>query len=181
MAVSGGYLTGKKDLIERIAYYLTAPGLGKEVGASQLTPRLNYQGFFLAPHVVGQALKGACLLSYLMEEKFGKPVSPRWNDLRSDIVQAIQMESPEQVREFCQMVQTFSPIDSDITLEYGDMPSYEDKIVMAAGTFIQGSSIELSCDAPLRKPYTIFWQGGLTYEHTRFVVGKLVERFIGNR
>ncbi len=176
IAVSGGYLTGRRDLIERIAFHLTAPGLGKEVGASQLTPRLNYQGLFLAPHVVGQAMKGACLLAYLMGEKLGYPVSPRWDAPRSDIVQAVQMDSAEAVRDFCQMVQQYSPVDSDITLEYGDMPSYEDKVVMAAGTFIQGSSIELSCDAPLRRPYTIFWQGGLTYEHVRYTVAQIMDR-----
>ena len=176
IAVSGGYVSGKKDLVEEIAYYLTAPGLGKEVGASQLTPRLNYQGFFVAPHVVGQAMKGSCLLACIMEQ-LGHTVSPRWDALRGDIVQAVQMESAEAVRDFCQIVQNFSPVDSDVTLEYGDMPSYEDKVVMAAGTFIQGSSIELSCDAPLRAPYTIFWQGGLTYEHARFVVAQLAERF----
>ena len=178
IAVSGGYLTGRRDLIELISYYLTAPGLGKELGASQMTPRLNYQGLFLAPHVVGQAMKGSCLLSYIMEENFKQQVSPHWNDLRGDIVQTVQMKSAEQVRDFCQIVQNFSPVDSDITLEYGEMSGYEDKVVMAAGTFIQGSSIELSCDAPLREPYTIYWQGGLTYEHVRFVISELAGKFL---
>ena len=126
-------------------------------------------------------MKGACLLAYLMGEKLGYPVSPRWDAPRSDIVQAVQMESPEAVRAFCQMVQNYSPVDSDITLEYGEMPSYEDKVVMAAGTFIQGSSIELSCDAPLRRPYTIFWQGGLTYEHVRYTAAQIMEKLTAER
>jgi cystathionine beta-lyase family protein involved in aluminum resistance len=177
LAVSGGYIVGRTDLVDQIADYLTAPGLGKELGASLGQNRLLYQGLFLAPHIVLQALKGAVLAAAVFE-RVGLTVSPRWHEKRSDIVQAIILNDPQQIKRFCQIVQESSPIDSDVRLEFADMPGYADQIIMAAGTFVQGSSIELSCDAPLRTPYTAFMQGGLTYEHTRYVIGRLLEELI---
>jgi cystathionine beta-lyase family protein involved in aluminum resistance len=177
LAVSGGYIVGRTDLVDQIADYLTAPGLGKELGASLGQNRLLYQGLFLAPHIVLQALKGAVLAAAVFE-RVGLTVSPRWHEKRSDIVQAIILNDPQQIKRFCQIVQESSPIDSDVRLEFADMPGYADQIIMAAGTFVQGSSIELSCDAPLRTPYTAFMQGGLTYEHTRYVIGRLLGELI---
>jgi cystathionine beta-lyase family protein involved in aluminum resistance len=177
LAPSGGYITGKRELVERVAYHLTAPGLGKEMGAFLINKRNFFQGLFLAPHVVLQALKSAVLLAYVFEQ-YGYQVSPRWDEARADIVQAILLNNPDEVLQFCQLVQSNSPVDSDLTLEFGEMPGYSDKIVMAAGTFVQGSSIELSCDAPLRKPYAVYMQGGLTYEHSRFVIKELIDNLI---
>ena len=177
LAPSGGYITGKKNLVQEVAYHITAPGLGKELGASLISNRLLYQGLFIAPHVVLQAMKGAALLAFIFEE-YGYSVYPQWGVARGDIVQAVKMKSYQEVIQFCQIVQSCSPVDSDVRLEYGQMPGYQDKVVMAAGTFIQGSSIELSCDAPLREPYAVYCQGGLTYEHYRYVVKHLVEALL---
>lgn len=180
LAPSGGYVAGRGDLVEEVACQLTAPGLGKALGASLLDKRTLYQGLFMAPHTVLQALKGAVLLAYVFEQS-GFEVYPRWMEKRGDIVQAIKMNSAEQVIRFCQIVQKTSPVDSDVKLEYGQVPGYIDPIVMAAGTFVQGSSIELSCDAPLREPYVVYWQGGLTYEHIRFTVKQLIEEIPGGK
>lgn len=177
LAISGGYIAGKNDLVDQVADYLTAPGLGKELGASLGQNRLLYQGLFLAPHTVLQALKGAVLTAAVFE-RLGYQVSPHWSDTRSDIVQAVILKSPQQIQKFCQTVQESSPVDSDVYLEFADMPGYSDQIIMAAGTFIQGSSIELSCDAPLRPPYAAFMQGGLSYEHIRYVVGRLIDELV---
>jgi cystathionine beta-lyase family protein involved in aluminum resistance len=177
LAPSGGYIAGKKDLIEQISYHITAPGLGKEIGATLINKTYIYQGLFLAPHVVLQALKGACLLSCIFA-RYGYNVFPKWDEPRADIVQVIEFQDAEEVLRFCQIIQSNSPIDSDVTLEYAHLPGYDDKIVMAAGTFIQGSSIEMSCDAPMRYPYCAFIQGGLTYEHYRYVIEKIVDRLI---
>lgn len=176
LAPAGGYVLGRKDLVEEVAYHVTAPGLGKELGASLINNRLLYQGLFLAPHVVLQAIKTACLLAYVFEQS-GYEVSPRWNDRRGDIVQAIKMNTADEVIRFCQIVQSASPVDSDVKLEYAGMPGYADQVVMAAGTFVQGSSIELSCDAPLREPYTVYFQGALTYEHGRYAAWQLLDYF----
>jgi len=177
LAPSGGYIAGRKELVEEVSYQLTAPGLGKALGASLVNKRSLYQGLFMAPHTVMQAMKGAALLAYVFEQ-YGCEVYPRWGEKRGDIVQAIKMDSALQVINFCQIVQSSSPVDSDVRLEYGQVPGYTDRIVMAAGTFIQGSSIELSCDAPLREPYVVYFQGGLTYEHVRFVVKQLLEQLL---
>jgi cystathionine beta-lyase family protein involved in aluminum resistance len=177
LAPSGGYITGKQELVEKVAYHLTAPGLGKEMGAFLINKRNFFQGLFVAPHVVLQALKSALLLAYIFEQR-GYQVSPRWDEQRADIVQAVMLKNPDEVLQFCQLVQSNSPVDSDLSLEFGEMPGYSDKIVMAAGTFIQGSSIELSCDAPLREPYAVYMQGGLTYEHSRFVIKELMDNLI---
>lgn len=170
-------LANSKEDYNDIADYLTAPGLGRELGASLGQNRLFYQGLFLAPHTVLQALKGAVLVAAVFE-RLGFQVSPHWSDSRSDIVQAVILNDPQQIQKFCQTVQESSPVDSDVRLEYANMPGYTDKIIMAAGTFIQGSSIELSCDAPLRPPYTVFIQGGLSYEHVRYVVGRLIDELV---
>ncbi|HQA07215.1 MAG TPA: methionine gamma-lyase family protein [Syntrophomonadaceae bacterium] len=180
LAVSGGYIVGKSQLVDQVADYLTAPGLGRELGASLGQNRLLYQGLFMAPHTVLQALKGAVLAAAVFEN-LGFEVSPGWSEERSDIVQAVILRNPEQIRQFCQIVQQSSPVDSDVHLEFANVPGYSDQIIMAAGTFIQGSSIELSCDAPLRPPYAVFMQGGLSYEHVRYVVERLVEEFAGSK
>lgn len=177
LVASGGYIVGRADLVREVAYHLTAPGLGKELGASLTNPRLLYQGLFLAPHIVAQALKGANLLAYIMEQ-YSYEVTPHWYEARGDIVQAIKLNSADEVLKFCQIIQSCSPVDSDVNLEYARLPGYSDSVVMAAGTFVQGSSIELSCDAPLREPYCVFLQGGLTYEHCRYVVQQLLDNFI---
>lgn len=177
LAVNGGYICGSAELVEEIAWHITAPGLGKELGSIPFDKRYLFMGLFLAPHVVLQALKGAMLLAYVFAEN-GFIVSPAWDETRSDIVQAIRLQDAGQVQRFCQLVQRYSPVDSDVTLEYGALPGYSDGVVMAAGTFIQGSSIELSCDAPLREPYCAFLQGGLSYQHCRYVVEQLVREFI---
>lgn len=177
LAPSGGYIIGKKELVQEAAYHITAPGLGKELGSSSLDKRYLYQGLFMAPHVVLQALKGAVLLAYIFEQH-GYEVYPRWNEARADIVQAVKLNNSDEVQQFCQEIQNSSPVDSDVTLEYAGLPGYANKVVMAAGTFVQGSSIELSCDAPLRSPYSVYLQGGLTYEHCRYVIERLINRFI---
>lgn len=177
LAVNGGYICGSTSLIEEIAWHITAPGLGKELGSIPFDKRYLFMGLFQAPHVVLQALKGAMLLAYVFAEN-GFKVSPGWNETRSDIVQAISLNDAVQVQRFCQLVQRYSPVDSDVYLEYGALPGYSDGVIMAAGTFIQGSSIELSCDAPLRAPYNAFLQGGLSYQHCRYVIEQLINEFI---
>lgn len=174
LATGGGYICGKAELVEQAAWQLTAPGLGKELGANPAGHRTYYQGLFMAPHTVLQALKGAILLAFVFEE-LGYHTLPKWYEERPDIVQVVQLKNESEVLRFCQVVQSCSPVDSDLRLEFALMPGYEDRVVMAAGTFVQGSSIELSCDAPCREPYSVYIQGGLTYEHCRYVVCRLLE------
>lgn len=164
LAPLGGYAAGKKELIERVGDELTAPGLGKEVGASLNINRSYYQGLFLAPHTVGEALKGALLASSLFG-KMGFEVSPLFDETRSDIVQAIKFGDPELLLSFCRGIQSQGPVDSYVVPEPGWIPGYGEKVVMAAGTFYQGASLELSADAPFEEPYIAYLQGGLTYEH----------------
>lgn len=173
LAPSGGYVLGRPDLIKEISYYLTAPSLGKDLGASLLNSRWLYQGLFMAPHTVLQALKGADLIAYLFD-MYNFVVYPHWKEKRADIVQVVRLNSAEEVLKFCQIIQSNSPIDSDVSLEYALLPGYTDDVVMAAGTFVQGSTMELSCDAPLREPYCAYLQGSLTYEHIRYVASQLV-------
>lgn len=173
LAPNGGYIAGRADLIAAISYYLTAPGLGKEMGSSLVDKRWFFQGLFMAPHIVLQALKGAVLLSALFA-KAGYRVEPKWNEPRSDIIQSICFDNVIDLRQFCQVVQNCSPIDSDVQLEFAHLPGYDVPVVMAAGTFVQGASIELSCDAPAREPYCAYIQGGLTYEHCRYVTARLL-------
>ena len=164
LAPTGGYIVGKKDFVELASYRLTAPGMGNELGASLGTPRLLYQGLFMAPHITAQALKGAIFAAGIFS-KLGYKTRPLPDDVRGDIIQAIELRSAERLIKFCQAIQKFSPVDSFALPEAWDMPGYEDKVIMAAGTFVQGASIELSADAPLREPYTVYLQGGLTFEH----------------
>lgn len=173
LAAGGGYVVGRKELVELVADNLVAPGLGKEIGPSLYDLRTVYQGLFLAPHVVGEALKGAVLVSGVLGS-LGIEVSPEWHEERGDIVQVIHLRDLQQLEAFVRVVQASSPVDSHVLPEFGSMPGYEDDIIMAAGTFVQGASIELSCDAPRRQPFLAFMQGGLTYQHIRYVVSELV-------
>ena len=165
LAPSGGYIAGRKELIELAAYRLTAPGIGSELGASLSDNRLLYQGLFLAPHVVAQAVKGAVFAAEFFTQ-LGYNTKPSANELRSDIIQAIELKTPERMVAFCRGLQKFSPIDAHVRPEPGAVPGYADEVIMAAGTFVQGASIELSADGPIRPPYAIYLQGGLTLEHT---------------
>lgn len=163
LAPTGGYLAGRRELIEGAAARLTAPGIGKECGCTLGHDRSLYQGLFLAPHVTAQAVKTALFAARLME-KLGFEVDPKSTDIRHDIIQMIHLRDPEAVKRFCRGIQSGSPVDSYVTPEPWDMPGYDSQVIMAAGAFNQGSSIELSCDAPMREPYTVYLQGGLTYE-----------------
>lgn len=169
ISLSGGYVVGRKDLIELVANRSTAPGIGKECGLTFGTTRNTLQGLFLAPMVVGEALKGA-LLTALVYKDLGYRVVPDINDKRSDIIQGIEFKSREKVIKFCQGIQSASPVDSFVSPEPWEMPGYEDEVIMAAGAFIQGSSIELSADGPMREPYFAYYQGGLTYSHCKLGV-----------
>lgn len=163
LAPTGGYLAGRHDLVEGAAARLTAPGIGKECGCTLGHDRALYQGLFLAPHVTAQAVKTALFAARLME-LLGFEVDPGSDEVRHDIIQMIHLRDPERVKRFCRGIQMGSPVDSYVTPEPWDMPGYDSQVIMAAGAFIQGASIELSCDAPMREPYTVYLQGGLTYE-----------------
>lgn len=175
IAPNGAYIVGRRDLIELAAERLTAPGLGKEVGPSLGINKQILQGLFLAPQIVSSALKTAVFASKMLEE-LGYKVEPKYNDERSDIVQTIQFGDKEKLIKFCQGIQAASPIDSSSVPMPWDMPGYTDQVIMAAGTFTQGSSIELSCDGPIRPPYIAFMQGGLTYEYGKLGVMKAISR-----
>lgn len=177
LAKIGGYIAGKADLIERCAYRLTAPGIGKEAGASLGSLPEMYQGFFLAPHVVSQSLKGALFTSRLLE-KLNMTTTPHYQDKRTDIIQSVTFETKEQMIAFCQSIQHASPINAHFSPMPSYMPGYEDDVIMAAGTFIQGSSIELTADGPIRPPYEAYIQGGLTYEHVKIAITRAVEHLI---
>ena len=168
IAPTGGYIAGKKELVEQAAYRMTAPGIGDEVGASLVDNRLLFQGIFMAPHVTAQAVKGAIFAAAFFS-LLGYKTSPPASARRSDIIQAVELGSPEKMIGFCQGLQKFSPIDAHVKPEPSAMPGYQDAVIMAAGTFIQGASIELSADGPLRAPYIVYLQGALTFEHA--VVG----------
>lgn len=173
IAPNGAYVVGRKDLIELVAERLTAPGLGKEVGPSLGINKQILQGLFMAPQAVASSLKTAVLASKMLEE-LGYKVEPKSNDKRSDIVQTIEFGDEEKLIKFCQGIQAASPIDSSSVPMPWDMPGYTDKVIMAAGAFTQGSSIELSCDGPIRPPYIAFMQGGLTYEYGKIGVLKAI-------
>ena len=177
LALSGGYICGREDLVKRISYRLTCPGIGDECGLTFGQNRNVMQGLFLAPKVTNAAVKGA-MLTGVIYDSLGYEVMPRAHSKRSDIIQAIRFENPDRQVAFCQAVQAASPIDSYVTPMPWDMPGYQDQVVMAAGAFVQGSSIELSADAPLREPYIAYYQGGLTYEHARFGVIKSLDELI---
>ena len=173
IAPNGAYIAGKKELVELAAERLTVPGQGKEVGPSLGVNRQLIQGLFFAPQTVSNAVKTAVFASKMLE-KLGFEVSPKYDEKRTDIVQLINFKDEKKLIKFCQGIQMGSPVDSNSVPEPWDMPGYTDKVIMAAGTFIQGSSIELSCDAPIRPPYTAFLQGGLTYEYGKIGVLKAI-------
>lgn len=166
LAPIGGYIVGRQECIENAAYRLTSPGLGKEVGASLGVIQSFYQGLFLAPTVTAGALKGAVFAANIYES-LGFPVIPNSTESRHDIIQAVELQSPESLIAFCKGIQAAAPVDSHVTPVPWAMPGYDDKVIMAAGAFVQGSSIELSADGPLRAPYAVYFQGGLTWYHAK--------------
>jgi cystathionine beta-lyase family protein involved in aluminum resistance len=166
IAPTGGYIVGKQKYVEQAAFRLTIPGIGGECGSTFGVMRLFYQGLFLAPHIAIEAVKGAILCARIMELA-GFEVLPKYNDIRSDIIQAVKFNDKEKLIQFCKGIQLGSPVDSFVQCEPWDMPGYSDQVIMAAGAFIQGSSIELSADAPIREPYIAYLQGGLTFDHAK--------------
>ncbi|MCI8348058.1 MAG: hypothetical protein HFE74_01315 [Firmicutes bacterium] len=174
LALTGGYVAGREDLIDKIQYRMTCPGIGGECGLTFGQTRSMFQGLFQAPKVVNGAVKGAVLCGKVYE-KLGYEVCPKAEDKRSDIIQAIKLNSPESLEIFCQAIQAAAPIDAHVAPVPWDMPGYESQVIMAAGAFVQGSSIELSADAPMREPYIVYFQGGLTYEHSKFGVIKSLD------
>ncbi len=174
LALSGGYVVGSSELIERVAARMTSPGIGKECGLTFGQTRTILQGLFMAPKVVSGALKGATLCASVYD-CLGYDVNPKVGSVRSDIIQAIKFGAPDKVIAFCQGIQSASPVDAFVTPEPWDMPGYSSQVIMAAGAFVQGSSIELSADAPIREPYVAYFQGGLTYEHSKFGVIKSLD------
>ncbi len=174
LAPIGGYIVGKKECIENAAARLTSPGLGKEVGASLEVMRSLYQGIFLAPTVTASAVKGAVFAAAIYE-KLGFKVVPSSSEIRHDIIQAVEFNDPDKLIAFCKGIQSSSPVDSFVTPEPSDMPGYESKVIMAAGTFVSGASIELSADGPLRAPYAAYFQGGITWPHVKFGILNTVQ------
>ena len=177
LAPTGAYLAGRHDLVEGAAMRLTCPGIGKECGSTLGNNRLLYQGLFMAPHTVAQAVKTAVFGAKMME-LLGYETQPQSNAPRHDIIQMIHLGSPDAVRRFCKGIQSGAPVDSYVTPEPWDMPGYDCPVIMAAGAFIQGASIELSADAPMREPYTVYLQGGLTYESGKAGVMLAVEELL---
>lgn len=166
LAPTGGYIAGRKELVDACGYRLTSPGLGKEVGASLGIMQAFYQGLFLAPTVVASALKGA-IFAANMYETLGFGVIPNSTESRHDIIQAVELGAPERVIAFCQGIQAAAPVDSYVSPEPWAMPGYDSEVIMAAGAFVQGSSIELSADGPIKPPYAVYFQGGLTWPHAK--------------
>ncbi|MEW9698846.1 aminotransferase class I/II-fold pyridoxal phosphate-dependent enzyme [Paenibacillus sp. SI8] len=177
IAPSGGYIAGRRDLVELAAYRLTAPGIGGEVGAMLGATRSMFQGLFLAPHLVGQAVKGSVFAAAVFEE-LGFESHPRWQDQRTDLIQAIRFTSAEHLITFVQGIQKAAAVDSHVVPEPWEMPGYEHPVIMAAGTFIQGGSLELSADAPIREPYIAYMQGGLTYSHCKLGVLTAIQHMV---
>jgi cystathionine beta-lyase family protein involved in aluminum resistance len=177
IAKTGGYIVGKKQWVEACSYRMTSPGIGAEAGASLYSLQDMYQGFFLAPHVVGQAVKGAVFTAAMLE-KLGMNSSPKWDAHRTDLIQSVQFDDRDKMVAFCQAIQFASPINSHVTPYPSYMPGYEDDVIMAAGTFIQGASIELTADGPTRPPYVAYVQGGLTYSHVKIAVCSALDRLI---
>ena len=178
MAETGGYLAGTRRAVELVSYRMTSVGIGAEAGATLGQNKSMFKGLFYAPHTVAQALKTAHLAAYMFE-KLGYVVEPRWDEERHDIIQSVIMGTPEGLCAFCRGIQAGSPVDAYVTPEPWAMPGYGDQVIMAAGTFVQGSSIELSVDGPLRAPYTAFFQGGLTYESGRMGIMSAVASVLG--
>ena len=175
IAKTGGYIIGKEELVKACSYRMTSPGIGAEAGASLYSLQEMYQGFFLAPHVVGQSLKGAIFTAAVLE-KLGMNSSPSWNTKRTDLIQSVQFDDKDKMIAFCQAIQFASPINSHVTAYPNYMPGYEDDVIMAAGTFIQGASIELTADGPIRPPYVAYVQGGLTYSHVKIAICIAINR-----
>jgi len=177
LAPIGGYIAGKRECVENAAFRLTSPGLGKEVGASLGILKDFYQGLFLAPTVTAGALKGAVFAADLYEN-LGFPVIPKSSESRHDIIQAVTFGQPEGVIAFCRGIQSAAPVDSHVTPEPWDMPGYDAKVIMAAGAFVSGSSIELSADGPIKPPYAVYFQGGLTWPHAKFGILKSLQALV---
>ena len=177
LAPIGGYIAGKKECVENAAYRLTSPGLGKEVGASLGILSSFYEGLFLAPNVTANALKGAIFAANIYE-KLGYAVVPDGKQSRHDIIQAVTFGAPEGVIAFCQGIQAAAAVDSFVTPEPWDMPGYDSKVIMAAGAFVSGSSIELSADGPIAPPYAVYFQGGLTFPHAKLGILKTVQNLL---
>ncbi|MBE5883331.1 MAG: hypothetical protein E7291_02745 [Lachnospiraceae bacterium] len=177
LAPIGGYIAGKKECVDNAAYRLTSPGLGKEVGASLGILTSFYQGFFLAPTVTAGALKGSIFAANIYE-KLGFAVVPNGVESRHDIIQAVTFGTPEGVIAFCEGIQAAAPVDSQFTPEPWDMPGYDAKVIMAAGAFVSGSSIELSADGPIKPPYAVYFQGGLTWQHAKFGILKSLQSLV---
>ena len=177
LAPIGGYIVGKKECVDNAAYRLTSPGLGKEVGASLGVIQSFYQGLFQAPMVVSGALKGAIFAANIFE-KIGFPVIPNSTESRHDIIQAVTFGCPEGVIAFCQGIQAAAPVDSYVTPEPWDMPGYDSQVIMAAGAFVQGSSIELSADGPIKPPYAVYFQGGLTWYHAKLGIMMALQKLV---
>ncbi len=180
LAPTGGYIAGRTDLVEKCAYRLTSVGIGKECGASLGLNRNLYQGFFMAPHTVGEALKASAFCSAVFE-KLGFEVDPKPSDLRFDIIQSVKLETPENLVAFCQGIQKGAPVDSFVTPEAWAMPGYSDEVIMAAGAFVQGASIELSADGPMREPFMAYMQGGLTYESAKLGIMVAAQKMKQNK
>ena len=177
LAPTGGYIVGKEKYIDLIGRRLTAPSIGNEVGSYAYGWRLFYQGLFMAPHTVNQAIKGSLLIGKCMEN-LGYENFPKLNKTPADITRAIRFDTAEQLCGFIQSVQEASPVDGFVTLEPWDMPGYDSKVIMAAGCFVEGASIELSADAPVKPPYTAYFQGGLTYEHCKYALKKILAKLM---
>lgn len=177
LAKTGGYIAGRADLVEACSYRMTSPGIGREAGASLYSLQEMYQGFFLAPHVAGQALKGAVFTARMLD-RIGLKTSPSWDSARTDLIQSVEFGDRDKMVAFCQAIQYASPVNSHVTPYPSYMPGYEDDVIMAAGTFIQGASIELSADGPLRPPYIAFVQGGLTYSHVKIAICSSIDALI---
>ena len=177
IAPTGGYIVGKEKYIDLIGRRLTAPSIGNEVGSYAYGWRLFYQGLFMAPHTVNQAMKGSFLIGKCMET-LGYENFPKLNKTPSDITRAIRFNTAKELCDFIQSVQEASPVDSFVTLEPWDMPGYDSKVIMAAGCFVEGASIELSADAPVKEPYTAYFQGGLTYEHCKYALKKILSKLM---
>ncbi|MCI5897583.1 MAG: methionine gamma-lyase family protein [Anaerovoracaceae bacterium] len=174
LALTGGYIAGRQDLIDNISYRMTSPGIGGECGLMFGQTRTMFQGLFMAPKVVNGAVKGAMLCAKAFEN-LGYEVCPKAEEDRSDIIESVVLKSPEAMKAFCRGIQGAAPIDAYVTPEPWAMPGYDDPVIMAAGAFVQGSSIELSADGPIRPPYIVYFQGGLTYEHSKFGVIKALQ------
>ena len=179
LAPIGGYICGKKEYVENAAYRLTTPGLGKEVGASLNNTKAFTQGLFMAPSVTASALKGAIFAANVYENLGFKTVPNKTED-RFDIIQAVELQTPERVVAFCEGIQAAAPVDSYVKPVPWDMPGYDSPVIMAAGAFVSGSSIELSADAPMREPYAVYFQGGLTYQHAKFGIVMTLQKMVEN-